>query len=80
MNLNNIFYLLQYIKNITLETYNQYKITSDRDLPRGPVAKSQFRGPRFDFWLGNKIPYATKTQHSQKNRFLKIINDRFYIG
>ena len=59
MNLNNIFYLLQYIKNITLETYNQYKIISNTDLPGGPVAKSQFRGPRFDSWLGNKIPYAT---------------------
>ena len=40
MNLNNIFYLLQYIKNITLETYNQYKIISNRDLPGGPVARS----------------------------------------
>ena len=59
MNLNNIFYLLWYIINITLETYNQYKITSDRDLPAGPVAKFQFGGPRFDSWLGNKILYAT---------------------
>ena len=87
MNLNILF--LQYIKNITLETYNQYKIISNRDLPGGPVAKSQFRRPRFDSWLGNKIPYATterscmpqfkkkkksphaatKTQHSQINRF-----------
>ena len=33
-----------------------------RDLPGGPVAKSpgsQCRGPGFDPWSGNWIPYAT---------------------
>ena len=36
--------------------------------PGGPVVKtpcSQGRGPGFDSWLGNRLPYATtKTQHS----------------
>ena len=42
---------------------------NSKGFPGGPVAKtphSQCSGPRFDPWLGNKVPHATtKTQHSQ---------------
>ena len=47
-----------------------------RDYPGGPVAEtpcSQCRGPGFDPWSGNWLPYATtKTWHSQiKNKQAK---------
>ena len=41
-----------------------------RDFPRGPVAKtpcSQCKGPGFDSWLGNEIPYATTKDPSYHN-------------
>ena len=77
-----IWYLAFSFWNVNLETGKCFKgwkcfkvcayIRQARDFPRGPEAKflcSQSRGPGFNPWPGNCIPYATtKSSHPTCNK------------